>query len=128
MLDYEMLHDRDPKRPVMLSVLCVLTWLGAAIELISFRGLREAPLENTYETFLLISVLCSIAAVAGAIFMWNLKRAGFYLYTAAQQIQVAIIVALFFSGSMSFFGGIATQVLIKITFIVLYSRFLKIFR
>ncbi len=35
-------------------------------------------------------LLCSIVALAGVFMMWNLKKTGFYLFTAAKVIQIII--------------------------------------
>lgn len=42
----------------------------------------------------ILGLICSVIALIGVIMMWNLKRIGFYLYTAAKVIMLFIPIIL----------------------------------
>lgn len=107
------------QRPTLLSVLCVLTFIGSGIsafsnavmwlslpklkEIVLTTGLYDSyfamfpELETQFMTmmevprfFYLTSAIFYIGSVAGAVWMWNLKRKGFHLYTISQCILILI--------------------------------------
>lgn len=80
-----------------------------------FEFILNAPRE-----FFLISFLLSAFSVLGAIFMWNLRRVGFHIYTPAQILTLAL--------PLIYFSNEANPILnIMVTglFVYLYSRNLK---
>lgn len=97
------------KRPDLLSALCVLTFIGSGAGAIVhwsyglfFRELQALYKGGTFtfpgldiimtggaKYFLTGAVLYS-ASLAGALLMWNLRAAGFHLYTAAQVLLILL--------------------------------------
>jgi len=87
------------KRPNLLTVLCILTFIGS--------GLGWSAL--TYALSLL-----------GAWIMWNLRKPGFHLYTIAQIIQVMLPNIYFGIPGIPWAG-----IILSGTFVVLYGLNLK---
>lgn len=77
----------------------------------TFKPLISAPWSLTF--FLLNGLLYGVS-LAGAIFMWNLKRYGFHLYTIAQLLLIAL--PIFFIGKDAFDMGNLMITLFFVTF------------
>jgi hypothetical protein len=121
------------KRSVLLTVLCILTWIGCAFPLvltgmsILSSDLAKAFVDtNTYSgawfflDWLVFPSLCTL----GAILMFRLKRWGFWIYCLGQVpplvYSVYMIIGLTKSlGSGVFFGLLWNC--ISIAFIVMYA-------
>lgn len=138
----------EAKRPTFLTVLCILSFIAAGISIIAsilgFVGMQAAEsmmgsMESSMESMaalpgmeeaaalwkfakvlLFVGIGCTILALIGVLQMWKLKKAGFYLYTAAQVIGLIVPVALVGMVGMSYFG-----LVISIAFIVMYGLNLK---
>ena len=81
-------------RPQFLTVLCILTFIGSGFAVLSSLGFTVAydsliyliesnPMLEDYDfvqSDFMISALLSIASLVGAIFMFKLKRIGFFIY------------------------------------------------
>ena len=80
--------------------------------------LLEAPRD-----FFVVSTILSALSVAGALFMWNLRKIGFHIYTAAQLINLVI--------PMIYFGGETNpllNIMVTALFVYLYARNLPYMR
>lgn len=89
------------KRPVLLSALCVLTFIGSTIAFLSYF-LASVFFEKATEFIVKYSSWSSVKAISplfftalmvlyafsltGAIRMWKRHRSGFYIYSVAQLI------------------------------------------
>jgi len=110
-------------RPMFLTVLCILTFIGSAYGIYSnFMGDGAKYMEMWYKIVLL---LCNLATAYGAFLMWNLKRQGLLIWTAGEVIGLVIpfiyIYAILPSNIASFFGSIFLIVSIfPVAFIVMY--------
>lgn len=106
--------ETNQKRPVLLSILCVLTFIWSGLMLFSsivtylmfdqlksffsahpniFSWEPQAALHLMFHinpAFFLLQGIFSGLAVAGAFLMWNLKKVGFHLYVIAQLILLMI--------------------------------------
>lgn len=124
------------KRPVFLTVLCILSFISAGFGIITFVGLITAMgvataavgsmegLEGVSEAasagpsagmtwaYIIVGLLTIIVSLIGVIKMWKLKKQGFMLYTGAS--VVSIIMGIVYSGFSVF------AVIIPIAFIVMY--------
>lgn len=128
------------KRPAFLTVLCILTFIGAGFSILSelvvlflpssfmdgmssqfAEMLGEEKAEEIVTSFTLASKLApyqlilSILSLTGAIMMFQLKRMGFYLYTLAQVLLVVLPGLI--GGQWSILGAAFWS----IVFIVLYA-------
>lgn len=112
-------------RPVLLSALCLLTFLGSSITFIGYFIAsvlfeKVADIIINYSSwhsteaispvyFTALMVLSAIS-LTGAIRMWKLHRDGFYLYVFAQLIMVMLpavwIGAQAFTVSNAIFTGV----------------------
>lgn len=144
---------RPQKRPVFLTVLCILTFVGGGLGLIySFfmwlglsaaEGFMEAfnsdvnDVENEairmmhWMKFLMVSYLVgNTLCIAGAIIMMFMRKIGFYLYILGQIIPIVII--LFMLGSSLTEPGsqfwIFMALIFPIGFIVMYGLNFKYLR
>jgi hypothetical protein len=131
-----------PKRPVLLTVLCSLTFLGSGLNIAS--GLMIAlfiepfrvvlgNIEKTFDLpgmeilkaatpgFFFSTALFYALSLTGAILMWKLKKAGFHFYTIA---QILLILAPMYFLKMP--GPSLLDIILSDIFIILYSLHLKI--
>ena len=128
------------KRPVFLSVLCILSFIAAGlgilgyITLITVMGAVTAgasALQNAGANFtqtagpsvgmtwayIIVGFVTTLIGLFGVIKMWKLQKIGFFLYVGAT--VVSVIMGFIFSG----FGVMG--VIFPIVFIVLYGLNLK---
>ncbi|MCX8081752.1 MAG: hypothetical protein N3F09_11005 [Bacteroidia bacterium] len=167
----ENLEENTPskqERPVMLTVLCILTFAWAGISIFSgligiignsqekqqqaIEKMRETnpELAETMEAVYLesqssfwgkysnhFSLIFNIGSLIGAIFMWNLKKSGFHIYTLSELLPYPFIFAsgksamnalsgLFGNiGPESMMTAIVILIIFDALFIVLYGIHLK---
>jgi hypothetical protein len=134
------------KRPVLLTVLCILSFIGSGLASLSnifiyfnhdvlLRTIEEGVLSdlgfdlsiilNVEPAYFLISGLLNIISFTGVRHMWMLRRAGFHLY-AISQLMMLIVSTLYIykpSGVFPMF-----DLLLASTFILLYLRFRDIMK
>ena len=128
-------------RPNLLTILCILTFIGSGINFISSlmvflffdtfkavageiaKNLKLPGMElflNARPVYFLFTAGIYIVSVAGAIQMWRLRRLGFHIYTVA---QILLIIA-----PMYFFklpGPSILDILMSGLFVFLYGSNLK---
>ncbi|WP_251622704.1 hypothetical protein [Odoribacter lunatus] len=140
-MEYSMENEvRENKRPALLTVLCILTFIAAGLSIIfnlviwcmpvdSLDGLSgqwaellgEEKAEEMVNSFYLAGklapwqMLANIINLVGAIMMFQLKRVGLYLYVLAQVLIVLLPACI--SGSWA----IVWPAFWAILFIVLYA-------
>lgn len=94
LIDNDHLENRR-RRTVFLTVLCILTWIGAAgVFVFNAYGFNEnlkaqrlfgsSPRLTLLLWVTLINCSGSLISAAGSIYMWRLKKAGFYVYAVGQ--------------------------------------------
>lgn len=139
-------NPNTKKRPDLLTVLCILTFIGSGFSNIvnslafltidSWAGaLEEGAFEvfegqlemevielliNVNPTFYLLQAVFFAMAVYGAFMMWNLKKAGFHIYTVAQILL--LIIGKVYIPSLPF---PLIPLLLSSTFVLLYARNLR---
>ena len=120
MEEIKLLPDQKPKRPQLLTILCIFTFvhgeaadffnsfvgfLGMSLQYkesmealkIFYADMPEASfLLNAPREFFAISSILMGFSLLGAILMWNLRKMGFHFY-AASQILYLIMPFIFFS-------------------------------
>lgn len=136
-------EDQQPKRPTMLTVLCVLTFIGSGFTLLSnlsatlmsasvldavrdfYESAGYGSLYDTMEASMLAfkrvapyMLLFTLVSLFGAIVMFRLKRMGFFLYAAAQLIM--LVFPLCFGADINILSLFFT-----LLFVVLYAVQLK---
>lgn len=111
---YEQMDRRLGKRPVFLTVLCILTWVGSGIGLLfglfrlwSYAAINKMSKEMSqalgedqnfnsmfgylfWESIaqLVSALLCSL----GAIFMFRMRKFGFFIYLVGQLLPLSVTV------------------------------------
>ncbi len=128
------------KRPVFLTVLCILTFigsglgvLGGAIGLVAagaatslskipMLGPALATAASFGIVYTLINLVLAAASLYGAIMMWKLKKTGFWIYLVAQVAM--LIVPVFFMGIAGLVGSVLGLVFTA-AFIIMYAINLK---
>jgi hypothetical protein len=126
------------KRPMFLTVICVLSFIGAgfaiigyvtAITLMGAAGAAMSAMEGMEAltsagpsagmtwAYVIVGFLTTIVALFGVIKMWKLKKQGFMLYAGAN--VASVIMGIIYSGF-----GIGGMVM-PIVFIVLFYLNLK---
>lgn len=123
----------------MLSILCILTFIGSGFGVLGF-GLTAINYESNMEalrvvygnmpeasfllnaprSFFTISFLLSSASVLGAYLMWRLRKPGFHLYTSAQIIYL-VLPMIYFPGQTN----PLLNIFLTAIFVYLYARNLR---
>lgn len=131
-----------PKRPVLLSVLCILTFIGSGLGSLSFlvtylsfdiaqelfQEMKDIVPGIEYvakagKNLFLTGSILYFFSLLGASLMWQLRKAGFHFYVALQ-ILLVILPLVYISG----YGISFLDVLLSLVFIFLYAKFLKIMK
>jgi hypothetical protein len=143
-------------RPTFLTVLCILSFVGVGFVILSslynllsnqvsqsveilqnsnspFGSMIEDAdaYQSTVFITTIINLIAGLICLAGVLLMWNLKKAGFYLYTAAELIPP--VVSLVLSGHAGYgetFSGffmftMVFALLVAIAFVIMYAVNLK---
>jgi hypothetical protein len=126
---------------VLLKVLCVITFIGSGLGLLSYgiigiihgffsSNLALIPDEQNRELismmlsagrmFFFLNALFYAVSFAGALLLWRMKKVGFHLYTASQLILLILPMA-FIKG----FPMPGTNIFITVLFVWGYSGFLR---
>jgi hypothetical protein len=98
-----------PKRPGLLTVICILTFIGSGMQLFSslviagfydmfvevakdfavrFNIPAMEQLMEVKPLFFIVSAILYAGSLTGAILMMNLKKAGFHVYTVSQILLI----------------------------------------
>lgn len=155
MEDLDLLDDKvqtESKRPVFLTVLCILTFVGAGfgiiaalIGMLAFGTLEDSTAElndlggpvdfgNAYRWMkisYLLSLAGSVLCLVGALFMWRLKKFGFFIYVPGQVLPLIgsflTVNSMFGGGILAGFGMITIvfSALFPLAFIIMYGLNLK---
>lgn len=134
------------KRPELLTVLCILTFIGSGVSFLSYSlfafyhdlileigSTQLGDLFNSREEKEVVEIILSLPrsffvwnavlflfSLNGAFLMWRNKKTGFHVY-AVSQIMVLIIYKVYLPASPFPF----MPAMLTLFFILLYSRFLK---
>jgi hypothetical protein len=138
--------------PTFLKVLCILSYIGIGIGLIG--GLinivnhknelakLESQIEqletigfsyDLYEKTVkygqllnIIGLITNVGCLLGVIWMWKLKRKGFYVYTLFELTPV-FLTLIFYGSSFGAFGPIIFMLsfLFPVAFVIMYATNLK---
>jgi hypothetical protein len=135
-------REQAVTRPMLLTVLCILTFIGSGLNIISGLAIGTffaefvriaSDLAETYKLpgteiitegspgFFFISSLIYAGSVAGAVLMWRMIRTGFHVY-AISQILLLIAPMYFFKLP----GPSLPDIIFTGLFIILYSMNLRI--
>ncbi len=121
-------------RPVLLTVLCILSFIGSGLSVITFLALiigagRLMELLSFMPGmaeggagaigYLAIALILNIGTLTGAILMWGLKKIGYFIYVAAYVLQF-ILPIVFGVSTFSILG-----LVIMAVFVILYGINLK---
>jgi len=129
------------KRPVILTILCILTFIGSGSSTVSFLMIFSSynevlplmeeftasfpalkPFITAPRSFFLAGFLLYLFSLIGASLMWRLNKAGFHFYTGAQ-IMIAFLPVFFIKDfPFPFLDG-----LVSASFIALYYSNYKLF-
>lgn len=142
LLDELSATDRLQQRPVFLTVLCVLTFVGSGLYIIySFytfswisglgEGMTGDLMETEFGNYLrwyklerYVAIIGAIGCSIGAYFMLKMKRFGFYIYVVSQILPLALGVVTMNSlgGAGGFqFITLILSAIFPVGFIILYS-------
>lgn len=133
--------ETKDKRPNLLTVLCILTFIGSGLNAFSnliififFDASMKFAAElvkafklpgmdlflDAKPVYFAVTALINALAIAGAIRMWQLRKQGFHIYTVS---QILVIIA-----PMYFFklpGPDFLSILFSGIFVMLYGSTLK---
>jgi hypothetical protein len=136
------LQEIKPQRPRLLTIICILTFIGSGMIFFSSvctfffydsfkasapeiaKSFNLPGIEQVFEVsslFFVVTAFIYAGAFAGAVFMWQLRKIGFHIYTIS---QILLVIA-----PMYFFklpGPGVMDILLAGVFILLYSMNLKV--
>jgi hypothetical protein len=127
-------NQKSPGRPVVLSLLCIITFSFGIIKIIFFSWTAITFLNNSYQdsgftgmlnamlaiktpVFAFIWIAVTMTSLLGALMMWQLMKAGFHIYfiaavvayllpAIAEGAEMMTIQRLFFTSIFIFFYGL----------------------
>lgn len=130
-MNIESLENNTKKRTDLLTVLCILTFIGSGLAAfsnlfiyLSFDEVRyifedydlDFPeLELIFsggKTFFIGGFILYMLSLSGALQMWKLRKIGFHFYTAAQLFILLLPVVMLKSYPFSFVGLFITAAFI----------------
>lgn len=133
------IDHRGKKRPELLTLLCILTFIYSGLQTLSnlfmllnrdfiadniegsdFQLEDLQPILDMPSLFFLLNTFLFTAVLVGAIYMWSLKKIGFHIYTLAQ-IALLFVISIFNPFNITPFA----EILMTSMFILLYYRHLK---
>lgn len=138
----QLLPETKPKRPTLLTVLCILTFISSGLNI--FSGLFIAGFYDAFVVvagelakklnfpgidlllemkplYFLVTALLYIGSLSGAILMMRLKKIGFHVYAVFQILLILAQMYFLHLPSPDFF-----EIIFSGLFILLYSMNLKI--
>lgn len=142
-------NEEENKRPELLKILCILTFIGSGLSLFSYTILaifidffrtvstQEAFtfLQTEEEKAMLVSMLSLpkiyfilhavlfALSLYGAYLMWNMRKIGFHFYAIAQIILLIIYKVFIPSAPFPYM-----PIMLTVIFILLYYRNLQFMR
>jgi len=134
-----MAEETTKKRPTLVTVLCILSFIGSGLgvlvmllllvgagSIMSFLGnvpgFGDAMAESgggSGMIYLILNLIFNAGTLFGAIMMWKMKKIGFWIYAASYVVQF-ILPMIMVGGRFSILG-----LIIMAAFIVLYGINLK---
>jgi hypothetical protein len=112
--------DTTEQRPGSLTVLCILSYIGCGIAIISSLATIGTLMGK-------IDLLAALVCLFGVILMWKLKKNGFYLYVIGEITPfIGGVATVGLTGLFSFAGGFMSiiaglMMIFPILFIILYT-------
>ena len=136
------------KRPVFLTVLCILSFIAAGLSVLGYitlitvmgavtagasamegmsseasaaisQAVSTGPSAGLTWAYIIVGFVTVLVSLFGVIKMWKLQKIGFFLYAGAT--AVSIIMTIVYSG----FGAGLMSIIFGVLFIVLYGLNLK---
>ena len=100
------LVKEKPVRPVVITVICILGFIGAGFSLLALTVL--SVLGSTFVIYQLALVAINVLAL---IWMWQMKKKGAYLYAGGFVVAQILVAVLFNAWDMGigFFIGLAVS-------------------
>ncbi len=133
------IDNRKIKRPELLKLLCILTFIYSGLQTLSnlfmifnknyivehidetaFKIEDFQPILDMPAIFFQLNTLFFVCVLIGAILMWMLKKIGFHIYSLSQ-IALLFIISIFNPMNSTPYA----EILITAMFIFLYYRQLK---
>jgi hypothetical protein len=113
-------------RPVFLTILCILSFVGIALSLFNYINsyFSYKAMKALYAESFLATGIFELVILAGVLLMWKLKKSGFYIYIIG---QVVSLIFPFATGTVETVMGLLTLpvLILAAVFIVLYYRQLR---
>jgi len=130
-----------PKRPNLLTILCILTFIGSGMNFFSsimiatfysaFTEIAQTFAEKfnlpgidmileAPPSFFLVSGILYVFSFTGALMMWNFRKTGFHVYTVA---QILLIIAPMYFLRMP--GPSLFDIILSGMFVILYGVNMK---
>lgn len=121
------MNEEKTSRSVLLSALCILTFIGSTVSFITFflgsvffdkaseiiiKYSSWHSVESISPFYFTMFMALSAISLIGAIRMWKLHRDGFFVYTISQLCLLCLPVIWIGADSFSATGAIFTAVFI----------------
>jgi hypothetical protein len=131
-----------PQRPTLLTVICILSFIGSGLSGITFFMVyvsfeEMAPmlqeissgipgmelLARATKNFFLAGAVLYLFSYIGINLMWRMKKVGFHFYTGAQIFILALPIIYIPDFPFPFLDALITAL-----FVVMYARHYKLFQ
>lgn len=120
-----------PARPTFITVLCILSFVGTGIGIISSLYYMVAAPSYSFMGNLTIhyaiGLVGNLLCLFGALQMWKLKKMGYFIYIAGQALP--IISSVIYLGDFLFTSlgmtAMLTAIIFPVAFIIMYGINLK---
>lgn len=133
-------ETKNTVRPPLLTMLCLLSFIGSGMMLFSFMMLglfydtfvttaqenyKDLPgldiILGTPPWAFTLTALGYALSLTGAMYMWRLRKTGFHIYTLAQFFLLFITSFIIYPGNISF-----GDLLLSLMFVLMYASHLRI--
>jgi hypothetical protein len=130
-----------PPRPQMLTILCILSFIGSGFVSFAFFSIWSAYHEimpglaesegmfpgieffiKAGRNFYLAGFILYFISIIGVSLMWRMRKAGFHFYTGSQ-VMIAFLPVVYIEG----YPLPILEWAITAAFIILYARFYRLF-
>lgn len=134
-------QGQENKRPTLLTVLCILTWIASGLNALAYlilvvAGAAMADLLSNVPglgamltagmVFLILILLAFVAKIIGAAQMWKMKKMGFYMYAIGEIVVLGASYMVVKDVPAEMGGGFPIlAALFSAVFIALYGMNLK---
>jgi len=89
--NYETVQPVAVKRPTFLTVLCILTFVGSGIGIITSLFNQDEYVVAYASWYYWVVLILNVGTLLGAIQMWQQKKVGLYVWTLFEVLSIILM-------------------------------------